>query len=110
FQGNGSYRDQSYSVRFNSSLVDDAGKARVSLFLQPQSAGFSLSLEGLLQPGMAPKFDGDMIYRQKPEATDVASDISGDLVLESKVTGSTDRIVLSGYTLRPDENRAGTRL
>src|SRR5690606_34050680 len=28
----------------------------------------------------------------------------------SKVTGSTDRIVLSGYTLRPDENRAGTRL
>ncbi|MCR6673852.1 AsmA family protein [Devosia ginsengisoli] len=110
FQGNGSYRDQSYGVRFNSSLVDDAGKARVSLFLQPQSAGFSFSLEGLLEPGMAPKFDGDMVYRQKPEATDVATDIRGDLVLESKVTASTDRVVLSGYTLRPDENRASTRL
>src|SRR5690606_14897012 len=41
---------------------------------------------------------------------DAAGDIRGDLVLESKATGSTDRIVLSGYTLRPDENRAGTRL
>ncbi|KQX39930.1 hypothetical protein ASD04_04565 [Devosia sp. Root436] len=110
FQGNGSYRNEPYGVRFNSGMVDEAGKARVSLFLQPVSNAFSLSLEGLLAPGMAPKFDGDMVYRQRPPATDVATDIRGDLVLESKVTGSTDRIVLSGYTLRPDENRAGTRL
>ena len=110
FQGSGSYRGESYGLRFNSSPLDESGKARASLFLQPQSAAFSLTLEGLLAPGMAPKFDGDMIYRQKPPATDVATDIRGDLVLESKVAGSTDRIVLSGYTLRPDENRAGMRL
>ncbi|HTO28638.1 MAG TPA: hypothetical protein VL017_08610, partial [Devosia sp.] len=102
--------DEPYSVRFNSSALDAAGKSRVSLYLQPQSGAFSLSLEGMLEPGMAPKFDGDLIYRQTPPATDVATDIRGDLVLESKVAGSTDRIVLSGYTLRPDENRAGTRL
>ncbi|KRA45483.1 AsmA family protein [Devosia sp. Root635] len=110
FQGNGSYRNEPYGLRFNSGLVDEAGKTRASLFLQPLSNAFSLSLEGLLQPGMAPKFEGDMVYRQTPPATDVATDIRGDLVLESKITGSTDRIVLSGYTLRPDENRAGTRL
>lgn len=110
FQGSGSYRNEPYGVRFNSSLVDDVGKTRVSLFVQPQSAAFSLSLEGLLAPGMAPKFEGEMVYRQKPPATDVATDIRGDLVLESQVTGSTDRVVLTGYTLRPDENRAGTRL
>lgn len=110
FQGNGTHRDEVFGVRFNSSAVDDAGQSRVSLFVQPQSAAFSLSLEGMLAPGMAPKFDGDMVFRQKPPATDVATDIRGDLVLESKVTASTDRIVLSGYTLRPDENRAGTRL
>ena len=110
FQGNGNYRGEPYGLRFNSGVLEESGKARVSLFLQPQSAAFSLSLEGLLEPGMAPKFDGDMVYRQKPPATDVATDIRGDLVLESKVTGSTDRIVLSGYTLRPDENRAGMRL
>ena len=110
FQGNGSYRSEPYGLRFNSGVLDESGKARVSLFLQPQSSAFSLALEGLLEPGMAPKFDGDMVYRQKPPATDVATDIRGDLVLESKVTGSTDRIVLSGYTLRPDENRAGMRL
>lgn len=110
FQGNGTYGGQTYGVRFNSGVGDEAGKSRVSLFVQPQSAAFSLSLEGLLVPGMAPKFEGDLIYRRKPPATDVATDIRGDLVLESKITASTDRIVLSGYTLRPDENRAGTRL
>ena len=110
FQGSGNYRGEPYGLRFNSGVLDDSGKARVSLFLQPQSTTFSLALEGLLEPGMAPKFDGDMVYRQRPPATDVATDIRGDLVLESKVTGSTDRIVLSGYTLRPDENRAGMRL
>lgn len=110
FQGNGAFRGESYGLRFNSAAPDSAGKTQVSMFLQPTSSAFSLAVEGLLEPGMAPKFDGAITYRQKPPATDVASDIRGDLVLESKVTGSTDRIVLSGYTLRPDENRAGTRL
>jgi hypothetical protein len=109
FQGSGSYRDQSYGLRFNSGEIDATGQSRVSAFLQ-QPGSFTLALEGLLAPGMAPKFEGDMVYRQTPPTAEAASDIRGDLVLESKITGSTDRIVLSGYTLRPDENRGGTRL
>jgi hypothetical protein len=110
FQGTGSYRGERYSVRFNSAVQDAAGSTQVSAFLSPLSGAFSISTEGQLTPGMAPKFDGVLTYRQAPPATDVADDIRGDLVFESKVTGSTDRIVLSGYTLRPDENRAATRL
>lgn len=110
FAGTGTYRDATYGVRFNSSATDELGNSRVSLFVQPESASFSLAAEGLLAPGMAPKFNGGLVFRQTPPATDVAENIRGDLVFESEVTGSTDRIVLTGYTLRPDENRAGTRL
>lgn len=110
FTGTARYRDADYSLRFNSSAADAAGTARVSAFLQPQSSAFSLAIEGLLLPGMAPKFEGDLVLRQKPPLADAAGEIRGDMVLEAKVTGSTDRIVLSSYTLRPDENRAGTRL
>ena len=110
FQGRGTYRDIPYALRFNSGSPDGTGRAPVSMFVQPQAAGFSLSLEGLLAGGMAPKFEGDLVYRQKPPIAETVDDIHGDLLIESKVTGSTDRIVLSGYTLRPDENRAGTRL
>lgn len=110
FQGTGSYRGERYNMRFNSAVLDAAGSTQVSAFLSPLSGAFSVSTEGQLTPGMAPKYDGVLTYRQTPPVTDVADDIRGDLVFESKVKGSTDRIVLSGYTLRPDENRASTRL
>lgn len=110
FQGSGRYRQEDYALRFNSGASDASGNARVSLFLQPRSGEFSLSAEGLFTAGVAPKFDGGLIFRQKPPAAEAAADIRGDLVFESKLTGSTDRLVLSGYTLQPDENRAGTRL
>ncbi|MGV8854164.1 MAG: AsmA family protein [Devosia sp.] len=110
FQGSGSYGEQRYGVRLNASRVDEAGQTRLSLFVQPDGGAFALSAEGLLTPGIAPKFDGTMSYRQTPPLADKADDIRGDLILESKLTASTDRIVLSGYTLQPDENRAGTRL
>ena len=108
FQGSATYRDARYGIRFNSAAVDQDGNAKVSAALQ--GVGYSLSTEGVLTPGMAPKFDGAMTYRQTPPAAAAANDIRGDLVLESKLTASTDRIVLSGYTLQPDVNRAGTRL
>jgi len=110
FTGSGDYRGETFSVRLNSGAVDGNGRSRLSAFVQPQSTGFSLSAEGLFEPGMAPKFDGNLIYRQKPATGESAEQIRGDLVFESKLTASTDRVVLSGYTLRPDENRAGTRL
>ncbi|ODT83647.1 MAG: hypothetical protein ABS76_01630 [Pelagibacterium sp. SCN 64-44] len=110
FQGSGRYKQDNYALRFNSGAADAGGNSRVSAFLQPRSGEFSLSVEGLFTAGMAPKFDGGLIFRQKPPAAEAAADIRGDLVFESKLTASTDRLVLSGYTLQPDENRAGTRL
>lgn len=108
FQGNLEYDDLRYGVRFNTSAMDGDGSNRVTAYAQTD--GFSIATEGQLTPGMAPRFEGSITYRQKPPQTDVADDIRGDLVLESKVTASTDRMVLTGYTLQPDENRAGTRL
>ncbi|MFD2646670.1 AsmA family protein [Devosia albogilva] len=110
FQGAGNYHGERYSVRMNSSAPDEAGASRVSAFINPQSGAFSFATEGTLVPGIAPKFDGTLTFRQRPPAADAAEDIRGDLILEAQVSGSTDRIVLSSYTLQPDENRAGTRL
>ncbi|WP_108396539.1 AsmA family protein [Devosia submarina] len=108
FQGSALYRDGRYVIRFNSAALDSAGNTQASAAVS--GSNFVLSAQGILTPGMAPRFDGTMVYRQTPPPGEAADDIRGDLVLESKVTGSTDRIVLSGYTLQPDENRAGTRL
>jgi len=110
FQGGGVFRSERYSFRLNSSQIDGLGTTRLSAYVQPESGVFSLATEGALTPGMAPKYDGTMTYRETPAIAERADDIRGDLVLESKVTASTDRIVLTGYTLQPDENRAGTRL
>lgn len=110
FQGSGRYGQENYALRINAGASDANGDARVSLFVQPRSGDFSLSAEGLFTAGMAPKFDGGLIFRQKPQAAEAAAEIRGDLVFESKMTGSTDRIVFPGYVLQPDENRAGTRL
>ncbi|MCS6760810.1 MAG: hypothetical protein MO846_01460 [Candidatus Devosia symbiotica] len=78
-------------MRLNSSLVDAVGVT-------------SLRIEGLLSSGTAPRFDGTMTYRQTPLIADNADEIRGDLVLESKMIGSTDRIVLTRYTLQPDQS------
>ncbi len=110
FQGSGVFRSERYTFRLNSSQLDAAGHSRLSAFVQPDSGRFSFASEGLLTPGIAPRFDGAMTYRETPVLADRADDIRGDLVLESKMTASTDRVVLTGYTLQPDENRAGTRL
>lgn len=110
FQGNATHESGAYGVRLNSGVVDDAGSARVSAFISDASGRGSLNFEGALVTGPAPKFDGTMTLKQAPPPADSAGAIRGSLVLESKITASTDRIVLNGYTLLPDENRAGMRL
>src|SRR5690606_3338382 len=94
----------------NSSAADAEGNARTSSFLREVLGAFSLTLEGDLAAGEAPRFAGTMVYRQAPPEVERADDIRGDLVLESEVTINTDRVVLTGYTLHPDENRAAMRL
>lgn len=110
FQGSANYGGERFGVRFNSAATDITGNARVTLGVRPDSGAYSLSAEGQLEVGMAPKFDGSLVYRQTPPPADSAGGVRGDLVFTSKVTGSTDRLVLSGYALQPDENRSGTRL
>src|SRR5690606_32026808 len=110
FQGSATHGGKPYSARLNSGLVDGSGLARVSAFIADAVGGGSLNLEGALTTGQAPKFDGTMVLKQAPPLAENADQIRGNLVLESKVTASTDRVVLNGYTLLPDENRAGMRL
>ncbi|MET0437925.1 MAG: AsmA family protein [Devosia sp.] len=110
FQGSATNAGTAYSLRVNSGVVDDVGSARVSAFIAEVGGRSSLTLDGALVTGQAPKFDGTMILKQAPPSAERAEQIRGNLVLESKVTASTDRIVLNGYTLLPDENRAGMRL
>ncbi|WP_193335245.1 AsmA family protein [Devosia beringensis] len=109
-QGSAEYQGARYGLRVNAAALDAAGSMQLSSFVQAEGGAFSLAAEGLFTPGIAPKFDGTMTYRQTPPVAARADDIRGDLVLESKLVASTDRIVLSGYTLQPDQNRAGTRL
>ena len=110
FQGNANYGGTAYGLRLNSGVLDQSGATRVSAFISESPGQSSLTLDGMLTTGQAPKFDGTMVYRQPPQVADRADDIRGDLLLESKVTASTDRVVLNGYTLLLDENRAGMRL
>ncbi len=110
FQGAADYGDQRYDVRFNAGASDAVGANRISAFLREASGAYSLTGDGMITPGMAPRFEGTVTYKQAPPPAEAADDIRGALVLESAVTISTDRVVLSGYTLNPDENRAGTRL
>lgn len=110
FQGTANRDGAAYSLRLNSGLVDEASSARVSAFVSDAAGRGSLTLDGALVTGQAPKFEGTMILKQTPPPAERAEQIRGNLVLESKVTASTDRILLNGYTLLPDENRAGMRL
>ena len=110
FQGAANYGAGRYDVRFNAAASDAVGANRVSAFLREAGGAYSVTAEGMLTPGMAPRFDGAVTYRQMPGAAESADGIRGALVLESSLLASTDRLVLSGYTLHPDENRAGMRL
>ncbi|WP_161796861.1 AsmA family protein [Devosia soli] len=110
FQGNVVYGGTPIGIRVNSGVLDENGISRLSAFITETNGSTSLTLDGSLTAGLAPKFDGNMVLRQSPPVATEADQIRGNLVLESKVTASTDRIVLNGYTLLPDENRAGVRL
>ncbi|WP_375451898.1 AsmA family protein [uncultured Devosia sp.] len=110
FQGSATLASQRYGIRLNSSAVDGDGLSRMTASATGIDGGMSITVEGQLSTGIAPKFDGSLSLRQKPPAAEAAQDIRGDLLLQAQVTASTDRVVFSSYVLQPDENRAGTRL
>ncbi|MDP1732445.1 MAG: AsmA family protein [Devosia sp.] len=112
FQGNGDHDGQAYAIRFATSSVDAAGVAQLSVFVRPSDERFSLSAEGLLTSSEVPHFAGTMTYRQAPRASQARLEDAGrgDLVVTGKVQASATKVLLTDYTVIPDENRAGTRL
>jgi hypothetical protein len=113
FQGTGAYAGGSYGLRLGSSAALPDGSIPVSLFVQADDQRFSLAAEGQLTTGDAPNFAGTMTYRQmpaKPAADQPVDAGKGAMVIASKVEANAERVLLSDYTVTPDENRAATRL
>jgi len=110
FQGAASYGGRRYDLRFNTGTLDATGNNRITGFLREAGGAYSTAIEGLMTAGLAPRFEGTLVYRQAPPGAERADDIRGDLLFEGAVSATTDRGVVSGYTLHPDENRAGMRL
>ena len=110
FQGATTFAGQRYDFRFNASAMDADGATRLAVFVQPESRAFALSSEGVLATGVAPHYQGKLTYRQTAPVPLDAKTVQGDLLLESDVEAWADRVLLSAYTMLPDENRPGTRL
>ena len=113
FQGSANFAGTGYTLRVATGQLDDAGATTLSLHVAADDDSFRLDSNGALQSGAAPKYTGDIAYRRPPprpkegETVDVGR---GDLVLEGKVEATAERVLLSNYTLLPDENRGATRL
>jgi hypothetical protein len=110
FQGTADYADARYELRLNSGASGAQAGVRVSAFVRDIATNTTFNADGTFESGLAPKFDGTLTYRQPPQVADAAKDITGDLVFETKVAASTDRVSLTGFTLSPDQNRSGMRL
>jgi len=113
FQGTAEFGGAAYGLRFATAALREDDSTQVTLYLRPTDESFTLTAEGDLQMGEAPAFIGTMTYRHAPPrpAADQPVDAGkGDLVVASKVEASAERVLLSDYTVTPDENRAATRL
>ncbi|RYE10913.1 MAG: AsmA family protein [Hyphomicrobiales bacterium] len=115
FSFNGSARldGADYGVRVAAGKLDDNGATTLSFGVRAADNSFTLDSSGALTPGPAPKYAGDVVYRRPPPRPVEGQELDagrGDLVLEGKVEAVADRVLLSNYTLLPDENRGATRL
>jgi len=113
FQGSGTLDSAAYTMRVSTAQLDDAGATTLSLYLQAEDRSFTVEASGAMQTGAAPKFAGDFTYRRpppRPVEGQIVDAGRGDLLLQGKVEAVADRVLLSEYTLLPDENRAATRL
>lgn len=104
------YEGREHVVRLNTSAMNAAGAMQMTAFVRPQAGGYSLTAEGVLATGVAPTFDGQVTYRQQVAAEDNPDGVRGDLVFQSAVTADSARVLLSAFTLMPDEDQAATRL
>lgn len=113
FQGTAEVGGAPYGLRFATSAMREDETTQVTAYIRPSDERFTLTAEGDLQLGGAPSFAGKMTYRQAPPRPGGDQPIDagkGDLVVESKLEANAERVLLSDYTVTPDENRAATRL
>ena len=113
FQGTASYQGAGYGVRVGTGTFSDAAASTLSVYVKPDDSSFTLESSGTLQTGDKPRFMGDITFRRpppKPVEGETADIGRGDFVLNGKIDAASDRVLLSNYTVIPDENRSATRL
>ncbi len=113
FQGTGSYEGKPYAVRLTTGALEAEGGGTLALSLRPTDDRFSLSAEGVVEAGANPSFVGTMTWRQPPTRVVGQAPVDagqGDLVMTSKVSATSSRVLLTDYVVVPDENRGATRL
>ncbi|WP_029040109.1 AsmA family protein [Cucumibacter marinus] len=110
-QGEALFGDE--PIRFNITTSDqnEAGDIRVGMILRPGQQPFTLSTDGVLSTAEGhPAYNGNLTYRQRPSRVGDPDAVRGDAVLEGTVEADAERLLISAFTLMPDENRPGTRL
>jgi hypothetical protein len=113
FQGTTKFGGTGYGVRLSTGKVGADGTTTLSLYLKADDDAFTLASTGSLQAGTAPKYTGDLTYRQpppKPKKGETIDAGRGDFVLTGKLEAVADRVLFTDYTALPDENRSATRL
>ncbi|MBI4923473.1 MAG: AsmA family protein [Devosia nanyangense] len=113
FQGTASFDGAGYGLRIGTGAFDQSGATTLSAYLKADDDSFAVETGGVLQVGASPKYAGDLTYRRpppKPKEGETADAGRGDFVLEGKLEAAADRVLLSNYTVIPDENRSATRL
>ncbi|VAW18117.1 hypothetical protein MNBD_ALPHA12-2336 [hydrothermal vent metagenome] len=109
-QGVGMFDGRPMEVKLNTSAMNEAGGMQVSLLIRPQDGAYSFSGEGLFSASSNPGFKGKVTYRAAPVGADEAERVRGDLVITSEAEFSAQKLLLSSFSIKPDENRASTRL
>jgi uncharacterized protein involved in outer membrane biogenesis len=110
FAGRGAVDATPLAFRVSTSAMDSDGSAHLTAYAEPDGKPWSASIEGILSTGLAPRFTGDLTYRQAPPSAERAGGVRGDMVLTAKLQAMPDQILMPNYALVPDENRSGTRL
>ncbi len=109
-QGAGDLGDRALTVRINTSALNANADMQVSAFVRAVDGAFSLSTQGTLGVGVRPTFKGQATFRGIPKTVHEADNVKGDLGLVSEVEVTPEKILLSAFSIQPDENRTGTRL
>jgi len=109
-QGTGEFDGSPYRLRVSTAALAEDGRMQLSYAVRPADEAFSLTGEGFLEVGARPNFEGQFLYRVTPDAAADVDEVRGDFVVTSEMQLNAQRLLLSAFSVMPDENQAGTRL